>query len=124
MLTIVLAVLISTHSVGQLMQAQAKPESYQCFTKSLGKMLYAMEERINGHRINTQAFDRDGDGEPDVLLGYEYVGTKGQLRPFPTLYIFDFESEKSVEYIDAKGDGRCADMAQIPVGSAFTGKRL
>jgi hypothetical protein len=125
MTTLLLALLISTHTVGELKQAQAKPETYQCFTKALGTMLYAKEQTVNGHRVNVQGFARQGE-QQDILLVYEYVGTNGQLRPFPTVYMFDTDQDgdPDAEYLDSKGDGRCADMAQIPVGSAFTGKRL
>jgi hypothetical protein len=48
-----------------------------------------------------------------------------QLRPFPTIYVFDSNHDglPDREYFDTKGDGRCADMVAIPIGSGFTGKR-
>lgn len=124
MLSLLLAVLVSSHTVGELRQAQAKPESYTCFTKSLGAMLYSHEQHVNGHRVNVQGFAKDGEHQ-NILLVYEYVGTQGRLRPFPTVMIFDTDGdgEPDAEYLDQKGDGRYADMVKIPVGSAFTGKR-
>lgn len=126
MLALALAVLVSTHTVGELKQAQAKPEVTACFTIGTSVLLSAHESTVNGHRINVQQFDANGDGEIDFQLIYEYMGTKGLLRPFPTVYQFDTRRQGAPdrEYIDTRGDGRCADMVAIPLGSAFTGKRL
>lgn len=126
-LLLVSALAVSNHTIGDLQAAKAKPEVELCFqSKKLGTMLYAKEQHVNGHRVNVQGFDRNGDGEQDLLLVYEYVGTHGNLRPFPTAYMIDsdYDGNPDLEYMDAKGDGRCVDMVKVPIGSAFTGKRV
>jgi DNA-binding XRE family transcriptional regulator len=126
MIELLLALAVSNHTIGDLQRAQVKPEVTTCFTIGRSVLLSAHEGRYNGQRINVQQFDADGDGEIDFQLIYEYVGTKGQLRPFPTAYQFDTKHAGAPdrEYVDVKGDGRCADMVQVPLGSAFTGKRV
>jgi DNA-binding XRE family transcriptional regulator len=125
-LLLVSALAVSNHTIGELQRAQPQPEVTTCFTIGRAVMLSAHDTKVNGHHINVQQFDADGDGEIDFQLIYEYVGTRGLLRPFPTVYQFDTKHAGAPdrEYIDTKGDGRCADMVPIPLGSAFTGKRV
>jgi hypothetical protein len=92
--------------------ALPEPHTWQCVSDLRGKFLFARPVNFQGIDLVLEAYDRDADHKYDFALLYEYVGSVGELRPFPTRYI-TIVGGMSYEYVDVMGNGRCADIRSV-----------